>query len=273
MTSLPPPAKLCFVKASERHERPHKPVLLLAVLDLIATGEARPDRVPWSQGLRQRFALYFDVVRKNDDQNTPENPFYYLKGDGFWEPIVVQDKTEQPLGNTPTVAQANSGSVSAKVTGGMEQSFRSSEQRVRLRDALISRYFPTARSQIMALFLEARAPLADDSENADRCREEEPEPSLPGRNPAFRRIVLEAYDFQCAACGLRIKLPDADLTFVDGAHIVPFTESRNDHPTNGLALCKIIIGRWTDSSSCRHRTDSGNHRRSSMRAVHGARKR
>jgi putative restriction endonuclease len=32
--------------------------------------------------------------------------------------------------------------------------------------------------------------------------------------------------------------PNADLTFVDGAHLIPFWESRNDHPTNGLALCK-----------------------------------
>jgi putative restriction endonuclease len=50
--------------------------------------------------------------------------------------------------------------------------------------------------------------------------------------------VLKAYDFQCAACGLRIKLPEADLTFVDGAHIIPFEVSGNDNPTNGLALCK-----------------------------------
>ena len=50
--------------------------------------------------------------------------------------------------------------------------------------------------------------------------------------------MLEAYDHQCAACGLRIKLPEADLTFVDGAHLIPFGVSGNDHPTNGLALCK-----------------------------------
>jgi putative restriction endonuclease len=37
---------------------------------------------------------------------------------------------------------------------------------------------------------------------------------------------------------LRIKLPDADVTFVDGAHLIPFGISYNDHPTNGLALCK-----------------------------------
>jgi putative restriction endonuclease len=49
---------------------------------------------------------------------------------------------------------------------------------------------------------------------------------------------VELYDYQCVACGLRIWLPEHDVTFVDAAHLVPFSESRNDHPTNGLALCK-----------------------------------
>jgi putative restriction endonuclease len=29
-----------------------------------------------------------------------------------------------------------------------------------------------------------------------------------------------------------------DLTFVDAAHLIPFYEGHNDHPTNGMALCK-----------------------------------
>ena len=29
-----------------------------------------------------------------------------------------------------------------------------------------------------------------------------------------------------------------DVSFIDAAHLIPFADSRNDHPTNGLALCK-----------------------------------
>ena len=29
-----------------------------------------------------------------------------------------------------------------------------------------------------------------------------------------------------------------DVSFIAAAHLIPFAESRNDHPTNGLALCK-----------------------------------
>lgn len=147
-----------------RHERPHKAVLLLAVLDLIAAGRASADRVPWSQELRERFTAYFEVVRRNDDQNTPENPFYYLKGDEFWEPLESQDGTERALANTPTVAQAKAGNVFARVTGGLEALLRTPEQRAKLRTALVSRYFPTTRPLLTPLFIEPGAAPAEEGE-------------------------------------------------------------------------------------------------------------
>ena len=52
------------------HERPHKPLLLLAVLDLIDEGRATPDRIPWCQDLRDRFSARFLLVRKHNDHPT-----------------------------------------------------------------------------------------------------------------------------------------------------------------------------------------------------------
>jgi len=34
-------------------------------------------------------------------------------------------------------------------------------------------------------------------------------------------------------------------SLVQAAHLIPFEVSPNDKPTNGIALCPIIIGRWT----------------------------
>lgn len=50
----------------ERHERRHKPLLLLAALDLIDEGLASPNRSPWGQNLRDRFTARFETVRKHD---------------------------------------------------------------------------------------------------------------------------------------------------------------------------------------------------------------
>lgn len=81
----------------------------------------------------------------------------------------------------------------------------------------------------------------------------ESQPPAYVRNPAFRRVVLEAYDYRCAATAQRIILPDESV-MVQAAHIVPFSESGNDDPCNGLALTpdmhwamdKCVIAPGTD---------------------------
>lgn len=56
------------------------------------------------------------------------------------------------------------------------------------------------------------------------------------RNSAFRRMIREIYDVRCAACGIRFFFLDVDL--IDAAHLIPFSDSRDDRPQNGIALCK-----------------------------------
>lgn len=211
------------------HERPHKPLLLLAVLDLIDEGRATPDKIPWSQELRDRFSARFTMVKKHNDQNSPENPFFYLRGDGFWNPWKVEASTKQEICNTPKVAEF--GSVFATFTQGFDALVATPNNRRAMREALVARYFPEHAKELLGV------PPHDLEKPADAVVED----GTPeyGRDPAFRRKIIEIYDHQCAACGLRIRLPTAkDISFIDAAHLVPFAESRNDHPTNGLALCK-----------------------------------
>ncbi len=213
----------------ERHERPHKPLLLLAVFDLIDDGIATPDRIPWSRELRDRFTARFEIVRKHDDQNSPENPFFYLRKDGFWLATKDGPSGIESLQSQPLVGDI--GQVFARFTDGFEFLVAIPENRRQMREALIARHFP---HHAAALLGAAPAPVVPFP--ATKVAEDELE---YGRSPAFRRKILEIYDHQCAACGLRIKLPAAqDVSFIDAAHLIPFAESRNDHPTNGLALCK-----------------------------------
>lgn len=58
------------------------------------------------------------------------------------------------------------------------------------------------------------------------------------RSQGFRQAIVIAYDHRCATCGIRVRTSDG-RTVVEAAHIIPWSESRNDHPTNGLALCKL----------------------------------
>ena len=55
----------------------------------------------------------------------------------------------------------------------------------------------------------------------------------------FRHAVIDAYDYACSICGLKINSPDLLLWEVEAAHIVPHRFFGKDDIWNGLALCRI----------------------------------
>jgi predicted restriction endonuclease len=59
------------------------------------------------------------------------------------------------------------------------------------------------------------------------------------RKRGFRWAVIEAYDFRCAICGMKINSPDSHQWEVEAAHIVPHKIDGKDDIWNGLALCHL----------------------------------
>jgi putative restriction endonuclease len=221
------------------HERPHKPTLLLSIIDLLDRGGITRNEVPLSDELVNTFKHYFSVVKRADDKPTIENPFFFLSGDKFWQ-VTAQGKHE-PLyregfaGGAPSVAQLRKQGATGRFDASFWQLLSEPVARHQLREALIARYFPEERVKLVAVAathltrpLDTLSP--SDAERA--LREEMP----PGRDGAFRRTILEIYDYRCAACGVRVLL-DQTLSLVEAAHLIPFNVSRNDKPTNGMALC------------------------------------
>jgi len=56
---------------------------------------------------------------------------------------------------------------------------------------------------------------------------------------SFRQAVIEAYDFRCAFCGLKINSPNTFIWEVEAAHIIPHGEKGKDDIMNGIALCRL----------------------------------
>jgi putative restriction endonuclease len=92
---------------------------------------------------------------------------------------------------------------------------------------LVARYFPEYRTQLEAVSEQNLLTAGQDGLTGRMP---------PGRDAAFRRTILEVYDYRCAACGMKVRV-DRSTSLVEAAHLIPFVESRNDKPTNGMALC------------------------------------
>jgi putative restriction endonuclease len=60
--------------------------------------------------------------------------------------------------------------------------------------------------------------------------------SAPKRDLAFRKVVLNEYEYHCSICGMKFHL--GELIEAQAAHIVPKNKSGTDDPRNGLSLCR-----------------------------------
>lgn len=63
---------------------PHKVAMLLAVIELIETGQIEDNRIPFDQRLSETFTEHFHRLAGPNDRNNPHLPFFHLRSIGFW---------------------------------------------------------------------------------------------------------------------------------------------------------------------------------------------
>jgi len=104
-----------------------------------------------------------------------------------------------------------------------------------VRRILIAKYFlnfaeRTALYQLVGLPMPPDAIVREDARLFEKARER-------GREARFRLTVVPAYGYTCALTRYRLVTIDSG-SIVEAAHIHQFADSRNNHPCNGIALCK-----------------------------------
>lgn len=232
--------------AETLHGAPHKPILLLTVLDLYAEGLIHDALVPITPELVEVFSRYWFRVMPPDRRPHLTLPFFHLQNDGgFWQlvPTPGNERVLQHLKSFKSMAHLQSLVVGARLPADLSIYLSNRADRETLRDVLIGHYFlPAAQARLLeqtAVNVEAfeySQELLQGRMVAEAGAAQLYQPVV--RSQGFRRAILMAYDRRCATCGIKVITADG-ATAVEAAHIKPWRESRNDHPTNGLALCKL----------------------------------
>jgi putative restriction endonuclease len=232
------------------HRAPHKPLLLLAVLDLFEQGSLPANLIELTPELGELFTLYWHKVRPPSQRGILTYPFYYLQSDGFWhlQPRPGQEAALDAFRPNAGLTKLQALTFGASLDGELYALLGDAEARRRLRVTLIASYFAPG---LHAILLEQGALNAAayryseellEQAKADKRVKEGDEGEKPYRDQGFRRAIVKAYDHRCAICGVRILTADGH-TAVAAAHIVPWSVSHNDDPRNGLALCHLC--HWT----------------------------
>jgi putative restriction endonuclease len=228
-----------------RGAAPHKPLLLLVLLEM-AEQDALPHEVlPLSPELAFRFLTYWTVVAHRRSQaGDVRLPFHHLSGDGFWAPLTADGRPSPDRDLTSQVSFAP----------GFFEVICDAGCRDQMRRLLIAKYFqPEERAALYTLC--GMLIPADEEIQRDAAYRPMDEAIKQGREIRFRLNVVAAYNYTCALTAYRLTTISAG-SIVDAAHIHQFSNSRNNDPRNGMALCKnahwlFDQGLWTVSDDFR----------------------
>ena len=213
---------------------PHKPLLLLALIDMAERGELLQRSFTRSAGLVLRFKSYGSLVTDRWPTRLDiAMPFYHLKSQGFWAAFTADMK---PATSPETCALC-------ELDSGFFELLADADFRLKTRMLLVATYF--SKTEQVALFaglgIETRTGRAT-PDLRDLSREAAEAAKRKGRSARFAVQVVSGYRYTCALTGLSCMTCEG-AAIVDAAHIDPWSKSRNDDPANGLALSKNA--HWT----------------------------
>jgi putative restriction endonuclease len=223
---------------------PHKPILLLAVIDLFEQGVIQRNEIYLSPDLTANFLKFWHRLVSTDHHSNIALPFFHLTGEKFWHlmPNPGFEAAIQSRVKIRTLPALQAAVKYAYLDTDLFNLLSEQKTRTELTTVLIQAWFPGKGGEITETFkydefgaIQQR--LFDSGGATYTVKDLKDEDQIFVRNAAFRRNIVKLYDQRCAFCKMRVVSWDGQ-NIVDGAHIMPFSEFHDDRFVNGIALCK-----------------------------------
>jgi len=223
LTKLNPNVQLARGPGAARFA-PHKPLLILALIESAESGELSDPMLALSAGLRLRFtALWHVVVQRWTTKPDPLLPFHHLSTQGFWKALRADGQPSEGPDSTRRIE------LHPEFFALLQQaSFRAAARLL-----LIDTWFPAGEQIALRSSLNLDPATSDTIAIVEEARQHYEE---TGRDTRFRIQVIVQYQYTCALTGYTLTATRTGATIVEAAHIAAFADTRNNDPRNGLAL-------------------------------------
>ena len=225
---------------------PHKPLLLLAVIELIERGQIQENKISLSPDLAETFIKYWSKV--TDRRPNIALPFFHLKSDGFWRlhPNPGYEKALDVADRITAISRLREVIAYVSLDDDLFVLLTDASNREIIRQTLIYVYLLDFKGEIEGLIAEGKQITEYEQALINEVEQpflsQKPIAPIPEESPirsaGFRQAIMGLYDYTCAVCRLRIVTMDGESA-TDAAHIIPFRISKNDDVRNGISLCKL----------------------------------
>ena len=225
---------------------PHKPILLLSIIELIEKDMVTDNRILVDAQLVGTFKENWLLLVNTAHQEDFTQPFYYLQNDradgqGFW--FLLTNPGCQINAHIKSVSILANICAYGCLAPDLWLLLNDTISRNFLRQFLLDTYFPETKSNLTYAKQQGQGYLNDQTsdlleEPAAKLKHisKYTEEDIFVRNGLFKRLVPRLYQQQCSFTGMSL-CSLYKHSFIDACHIVPFSLTQNDKVTNGIALC------------------------------------
>jgi putative restriction endonuclease len=229
---------------------PHKPILLLSVLQMYQNSTYDSSRIYITPELVAFFKTNWSLLVTTNHDCRISYPFYHLKSEKFWKLVPKEGIPNIDKLGSMVKSFNNLNSVvefalidddlfclmSDKFCNGILQQF------------LLDEYFPVTKGNFsnsyigqLKLFDEIEEKILNEPSEEYRREiknliDQHNYEEVFLRGSLFKREIPKIYNNTCCISGMKID-STLNVSMIDACHIVPFSESYDDTVTNGIALC------------------------------------
>ncbi len=241
---------------SKKGGAPHKPILLLSLIDAFDKGFYQDNKIYIIPELIGFFKANWSKYVKTEHDLRFALPFYHMQTEGFWHLIPnagcelwVQSKgVMRGLSNLETAVEY------AEIDIELSILMQDVANRNFFRSIILEKYFKNSSivsnsEEGLKIIEEIRNQIVDEDKAEYlstikklklKLDKEAFEEEIILRGSIFKREVPKNYNYTCCFSKLRIEVPFNLTNLIQACHIEPFSLAYNDTLSNGIALTPTL---------------------------------
>ncbi|UJH90389.1 HNH endonuclease [Antarcticibacterium sp. 1MA-6-2] len=234
---------------------PHKPILLLSIVQLIAKGLISTNRIFITADLLLAFKQNWKLIVDTPHSPTFSLPFFHLRSEPFWH-LVAKPGKEIITTSSKSISSFNKlqeNIAYAEIDRELFLLLLEIPNQLWFEQLLLEKYFQNARFSYLRpdrnyeeesieneILNEPKEAYQNHMQRLRETLEEDDyEEEIFVRGGLFKKTIPKIYDYTCCITGMKIQSSHS-LQMIDACHIFPFSLSGDDTVTNGIALSPTL---------------------------------